>query len=56
VYVYAQDINGATPHQPPEIAAQEIGGVVVAASVEITFDATLPCPLRADANTYVQGP
>jgi hypothetical protein len=56
VYVYAQDINGATPGQLPEIAAQEIGGVVVAAPVEITFDPTLPCPLHADATTYVLGP
>ncbi len=49
VYVFAQDVNQAKPGTPPEIAAQQIGGFFVASAVEITFDPSLPCPLRADA-------
>lgn len=49
VYAFAQDVNKARPGAPPEIAAQEIGGFFVASAVTITFDPTLPCPLRADA-------
>jgi hypothetical protein len=56
VYVFAQDINRATPDQLPQIAAQSIGGVVVASPVELTFDPSLPCPLRAQATTFVEGP
>ena len=56
VYVFAQDINGATPDQLPEIAAQSIGGYVIASPVEITFDPSLPCPLRAQAFVFVEGP
>jgi hypothetical protein len=56
VYVFAQDINGATPDQLPHIAAQSIGGFVIASPVELTFDPSLPCPLRAQATVFVEGP
>jgi hypothetical protein len=56
IYVFAQDINGATPDQLPQIAAQSIGGVVVAGPVELTFNPSLPCPLKAQATVYVEGP
>lgn len=56
IYVFAQDINGATPDQLPEVAAQSIGGFVVAGPVELNFDPSLPCPLRAQATTFVEGP
>lgn len=49
VYVFAQDVNGATPDMLPQIAAQHIGGFVVASALKITFDPTLPCPLEAQA-------
>jgi hypothetical protein len=48
VYAFAQDVNRTQPGTPPEIAAQQIGGVFVASAISITFDPTLPCPLRAD--------
>jgi hypothetical protein len=53
VYVFAQDIDQTPDGTPPEIAAQEIGGFFVAASIHITFDPSLPCPLRADATIDV---
>lgn len=53
IYVFAQDINGATADQLPEIAAQSIGGYVVAGPVELTFDPSLPCPLKAQASVFV---
>jgi len=56
IYMFAQDINGATPNQLPQIAAQSVGGYVVAGPVELTFDPSLPCPMRANATVYVQGP
>jgi hypothetical protein len=56
IYVFAQDINGATPDQLPEVAAQSIGGYVVAGPVDLTFDPTLPCPLKAQATVFVEGP
>ncbi len=53
VFVFAQDVNLTKPGTPPEIAAQHIGGMFVASAIEITFDDTLPCPLKAQANIVV---
>lgn len=53
VYVFAQDVNDATPDMKPEIAAQHIGGFMVASALQITFDPTLPCPLEAQATVEV---
>jgi len=53
VYVFAQDVNDATPDMKPEIAAQHIGGFMVASALRITFDPTLPCPLEAQATVDV---
>jgi hypothetical protein len=53
VYVFAQDVNDATPDMLPEIAATRIGGFVVASALHITFDPTLPCPLQAQATVMV---
>jgi hypothetical protein len=53
VYVFAQDVNKTKPGTPPEIAAQEIGGFFVASAIEITFDPSLPCPLKAPASIDV---
>ena len=53
VFVFAQDVNLTKPGTPPEIAAQHIGGMFVASAIEITFDDTLPCPLKAQANIIV---
>jgi hypothetical protein len=49
VFVFAQEVNLTKPGTPPQIAAQHIGGFFVASSIEITFDPTLPCPLKAQA-------
>lgn len=49
VFVFAQDVNLAKPGTPPEIAAQHIGGFFIASAIEITFDPSLPCPLKAQA-------
>lgn len=49
VFLFAQDVNLTAPGTPPEIAAQTIGGFFVASAVEITFDDSLPCPLKAQA-------
>jgi hypothetical protein len=49
VYAFAQDVNQTKPGTKPEIAAQEIGGVFVSSAVTITFDPSLPCPLRANS-------
>jgi len=49
VFVFAQDVNLTKPGTPPEIAAQHIGGFFIASAIEITFDPTLPCPLKAQA-------
>lgn len=49
VYVFAQDVNGATPDMLPQIAAQQIGGFMVASAVQVKFDPMLPCPLQAQA-------
>jgi hypothetical protein len=49
VFVFAQDVNVTKPGTPPEIAAQHIGGFFVASAIEITFDPSLPCPLKAQA-------
>ncbi len=53
VYVFAQDVNLTKPGTPPEIAAQHIGGAVVASAIHLTFDPTLPCPLEAQATILV---
>jgi hypothetical protein len=53
VFVFAQDVNLTKPGLPPEIAAQTIGGFFVASAIEITFDPTLPCPLKAQASITV---
>jgi hypothetical protein len=53
VFVFAQDVNLSKSGTPPEIAAQHIGGFFVASAIEITFDPTLPCPLKAQAATTV---
>jgi hypothetical protein len=49
VFVFAQDVNLTKPGTAPEIAAQHIGGFFVASAIEITFDPSLPCPLKAQA-------
>lgn len=53
VYVFAQDVNGATPDMLPEIAAEEIGGFMVASGLQLTFDPSLPCPLQSQATVTV---
>lgn len=53
VFFYAQDVNLTKPGTPPHIAAQHIGGMVVASAIDITFDPSLPCPLKAQANITV---
>lgn len=53
VFLFAQDVNLTAPGTPPEIAAQEIGGSFVASAIELTFDPTLPCPLKAHASSIV---
>jgi hypothetical protein len=53
VYVYAQDVNLTKPGTPPEIAARHIGGMFVASAIELTFDPSLPCPLKAQASIMV---
>jgi hypothetical protein len=49
LYVFAQDVNLTKPGIPPEISAQHIGGFFVASAITITFDPSLPCPLKAQA-------
>ena len=53
VYVFAQDVNNATPDMLPHIAAQTIGGFMVASGLQLTFDPSLPCPLEAQATVNV---
>ena len=53
VYVFAQDVNDATPDMLPQIAAKRIGGFMVASGLQLTFDSTLPCPLQAQATVTV---
>jgi hypothetical protein len=53
VFVFAQDVNLTKPGTPPEIAAQHIGGFFVASALQITFDDSLPCPLKAQATIQV---
>lgn len=53
IFIFAQDVNLTKPGTPPEIAAQHIGGFFVASAVELTFDPTLPCPLKAHASVNV---
>jgi hypothetical protein len=55
-------VPGADPLGKPgqPVAGQPaylwVGGYVVVGPIELTFDPTLPCPLRAQASTYVHGP
>jgi hypothetical protein len=53
VFVFAQDVNLSKPGTAPEIAAQHIGGMVVASAISITFDPSLPCPLKAQGTIEV---
>lgn len=53
VYVYAQDVNLTQPGTPPLVSAQTIGGLMVASSLTLTFDPSLPCPLDATASIEV---
>jgi hypothetical protein len=47
IYLFAQDVNLTKPGTPPQIAAQHIGGFFVTSAITITFDPSLPCPLKA---------
>ena len=47
------EVDQTKPGTPPEIAAQHIGGFFVASAIEITFDPTLPCPLKAQGSITV---
>jgi hypothetical protein len=53
VYVYAQDVNRTLPGTLPVIAAQTIGGSFLTSAVSITFDPSLPCPLKSQASITV---
>lgn len=53
VYLFAQDVNLTKPGTPPQIAAQHIGGFFVASALTITFDPSLPCPLKAQGSITV---
>jgi len=53
IYAFAQDVNDATPDMLPEIAAQHIGGMMVASAIDINFDPSLPCPLKAQATVNI---
>lgn len=53
VYVFGQDVNLVAPGTPPHIAARTVGGMVIGSAVEIVFDPSLPCPVRAQAATRV---
>jgi hypothetical protein len=53
VFIYAQEVNRTLPGTPPLVAAQTIGGSVVASAVTITFDPAEPCPLKAQATITV---
>jgi hypothetical protein len=53
IFVFAQDVNLTKPGTPPEIAAQHIGGFFIASAIEITFDPSLPCPLKAQSTITV---
>lgn len=53
VYVFAQNVNDATPDMLPQIAAKRIGGFMIASGLNLTFDPTLPCPLEAQATITV---
>lgn len=53
IYIYAQDINDASPDMEPTVAATHIGGMMVASATEIRLDGSLPCPLTSDATIEV---
>lgn len=53
VFVYAQEVNRTAPGTPPVVAAQTVGGNFVSSAVTITFDPTLPCPLKSQATITV---
>ncbi|MEG8184224.1 choice-of-anchor X domain-containing protein [Nocardia terpenica] len=54
VFVYAQEVNRTLPGTAPVLAAQTIGGNFIASAVSLTFDPTLPCPLKAQASITVR--
>lgn len=53
IFVFAQDVNDATPDMKPEEAAQHIGGMVVASALKVTLDPTGPCPVVPDRTVIV---
>ncbi|GIG85603.1 hypothetical protein [Plantactinospora endophytica] len=53
VFVFAQDVNLVPPGTPAEIAAQTVGGFMVASAIQITFDPNQPCPLEAQSSIKV---
>jgi hypothetical protein len=53
VFIYAQEVNRTLPGTAPVLAAQTVGGNFVASAISITFDPSLPCPLKAEANITV---
>lgn len=53
VFVFAQETNLTKPGTPPVIAAQRIGGFFVASAITLTFDPSLPCPMKAQATIDV---
>ena len=53
VHIYAQEVNRGKPGTEPLVAAQSIGGFVLASPVTITFDPGAPCPLRAQGEIAV---
>lgn len=53
VFVYAQEVNLTKPGTPPLVAAQTVGGNFVSSAVSITFDPSLPCPLKSQASITV---
>lgn len=53
IYLFAQDTNKAKPDLKPQEAAKQIGGFMIASSLQLTFDPTLPCPLQSQATVTV---
>ena len=53
VYIFAQDVNLTKSGTAPQIAAKNIGGFFVASAITITFDPSLPCPLKAQGSINV---
>ncbi|WP_405246532.1 choice-of-anchor X domain-containing protein [Cellulophaga sp. Asnod2-G02] len=53
IFVYAQDVNDASPDMIPTEAATHIGGFMIASASSIKFDSGSPCPLTANATVLV---